>query len=285
MRLPRFIWYLFARLLVSFSEIGIPFFLWSCKHVALIRKYARSYRALELMYTYTSKKTPNPILFPDPNENSSMAHQGIKETFFTNFWERNVDNAREVRSRLAITKKELHQAISIQRQIGHNIHILSVGSGSARAVIEVLAENHKNGVKATLLDISRSALRYSEELAKNFRESLETCRVNIFQFLPETERKFQIVEMVGLAEYIEEEALILLLENIWDVLAPGGILIFSHIAPNKEMDFISVIVGWIMIYRTKEEIKRIVANTPFKKIERCISTPLGIHHLYVLRKT
>lgn len=285
LRLPRFIWLILMRGFVSFPEVGLCFFLWSCKHVAWIRKYARTYRALELMYNYDPVSNPSPM--PSFNENNPVLPPvGIKESFFTHFWEQNVDNAQAVRNRLRAVKEELERAISRKCQSGaRNIHILSIGSGSARGVIEMLAISNKN-VTATLVDISRSALRYSVRLAENLgvEDRIETCRSEISQFLTETDRRFDIIEMVGLAEYLEEEVLISLLEKIWKVLLPGGVLIFSQIAPNREMEFISVIVGWMMIYRSREEIKKILDRTPFTGLD-CRSTPLGIHHLYIVTKT
>ncbi len=256
--------------LVSIPLIGNFLFIRLSNLGRTIKRFSATYKALEIIYTYSWKTTTG---------------KGMLERVLTHILLQFM-NAKAVRNRLKLVKQELRQAIlSLNNQ---EIHIMSLGSGSARAIIEVLSEEtgHNRKYTATLVDQSRSALRHSRELAEEngilpniilVRGMLEEFTENSHNHPPD------IVEMVGILDYFDKETAIRVISEIYRLLSPRGVLITCNIRTNPEKRFLTRILGWSMIYREPEELSQILLEAGFE-CPQIISEPLGIHILAVARK-
>lgn len=234
-----------------------------------IKRFAATYKALEIIYTYSWEKT---------------AGKGMLERILTHILF-NFMNAKAVRNRLRLVKQELRQAIlSLSKD---EIHIMSLGSGSARAVIEVLAEmkNQNNGKNytATLVDKSKSALEYSKRLAeeRGVSENLTPVKGMLEEFVKNGQNcPPDIVEMVGILDYFDDDIAIEVISEIYKLLPPGGILITCNICENSERMFLTYVLRWPMVYRGKKELCEILTRAGFVH-SQVIFEPLGIHGLSI----
>lgn len=240
-----------------------------------VKENAFSWRALDIIYNFDSYKETG---FP---------------TFVSKWWN-DMLNTQAVRNRLKLTKQLLLEAIqSHHKKHGHQeIKILSIASGSAQGVIETLSyvkkQNPSINIQAIFLDLDPTALIYSRELAQ--KAGVENFITYVNKSTTDLElatKNFQpdIVEMVGFLEYRPSPKDVNLIRRIHNLMASGGVLIVSQIAPNPEQYFLKVVVNWPMIYRTKEKFANIIEQAGFGVNNYHIfSEPLKIHNIALCYK-
>lgn len=235
-----------------------------------VKDNAYSWRALEIIYNlpnYLSKKM-------------SLDRIAL-------YWN-GLENAKAVRNRLRLTKEILSREI-VKRKSQDTIRLLSIASGSARAVLETLAEvvdKHQVSFEFRLLDLDPTASVYAQNLAtelgvanrcKMIVGSTTDMKKLLGNYRPD------IIEMVGFLEYRNREKAVNLLKKIKELLAPGGSIIFSQVKPNREMYFLRFVMNWPMIYRTEEEFRKILVESGYYDYE-LVSEPIGIHMVCSFRK-
>ncbi|MFX1257654.1 MAG: class I SAM-dependent methyltransferase [Promethearchaeota archaeon] len=211
-----------------------------------LKKYARSWRALNIVYNYDFKNQCNKI---------------------SNFW-LGMINAQAVRNRLELVKRELSKIIIkiAEKKQDKEIRLLSIACGSAEAVIDVLSKFKNLNMKAVLLDNDPSAIKFCQELAK---------RAGIYDkmiFLTTSTRalpllsKFRphIIEMIGFLDYRPAEKAVRLIRNIRKILMPDGIFITGNTCPNPEQFFLKWVIDWEAIYRKPKQFLTIIKMGGFK---------------------
>jgi len=256
--------------LLSVRAIGNFFFVKLSNVGQKIKAAAATYRALEMIYTYSWKST-----------------QGEK------FWDRlfthillNFTNAKAVRNRLLFVKQEIKEAISSFEK--DEVHIMSLGSGSARAIIEALSEapNSDKRYTATLVDRNSDALAYSQRLAeeKGVLEKIAVEKGLLEEFVRNGHNHPpDIIEMVGIMDYLSEATVVKIIRETRRLLSPGGIFITCNISDNSERTFLERVLGWKMIYRRPEDLCRILTKAGFEQ-PKIITEPLGIHIIAIGKK-
>lgn len=239
-----------------------------------VRKYAATHKALELVYTY--------------NWNGN-AKYGLTEQILTHILF-NFRNAKALRNRLRLIDQGLRQVILDSNRISSTI--ISLGSRSARDLVEVVAELRNKLVghrpRILLVDRSRSALRYSEEMIKEYAVSNVAewilVRAKIENFLQDTQEKADVVLMIGVMDYLGEKPAVEMISGIHDkILRPDGTLFVSNILHNGERRFLDCVLDWPMIYRGEKEIGEIMAKSGFENF-RLLYEPLKIHGVAIGKK-
>lgn len=237
-------------------------------------RFVRTYRALEILYTYPMLRA-----------------QG-KTCHLDDFWDWVLYNSRAVRNRLRLVVRELSNlllALSSESPPRASLWLWSLGSGSARAVITTVAAlNGRLPINIGLIDRSRSAINFSAELAKKFGlPPIATYRddaENLAKYC-KGERRPCLVEMVGLIDYFPDLYAIELIQEIYKILLPSGYLITCNIVPNTEMVFITKALGWRMIYRTPDDLGNLLVKGGFTHEDiTLILEPLNVHCVAVCRK-
>jgi SAM-dependent methyltransferase len=198
-----------------------------------------------------------------------------------------------LRNRLKIVKKLLKESL-LEIQSKNEIKILSLGGGSLRSVLSAIAEinNPKLVNKIEIVSVDRD-LR-SEELIEKVKKELglENIRIKILsidslEFLKNIEKntqtKFDIVEVIGLIDYLKEDIVIKKLNLIYNIMKDKGFLILSNIAPNNEAKFIENINWPHLYYRNVVDLMYILKKTPFKKASKIIEEPLRIHNIVYIK--
>jgi len=234
-------------------------------HPRIAFEHAGTWVALEAMYTYSPKEA----------------------TPITRFWETVLDNARAIRNRLALVRKELFAAIVVNDE-EKEIRVLSVGSGSARAVIETIAalsEQYRSRIKVLLIDMDATAIEFSEVLAKQYGINHTTKRTGNFFRLERDAANFcpNIIELVGLLDYLSDRQVVVLLQKVHNVLSLNGYLLTSNIAPNLEAMFVTKAINWPMTYRTPDKLEKLLKQAGFRDIQ-IRKEPLGVYTVAVARK-
>ena len=196
-------------------------------------------------------------------------------------------NAQAVRNRLKLVKQEIRRAI-LRFSNHQEVRLLSLAAGSAQGVIEVMAELKVKGirVRALLLDIDQTALDYAILLADRYGvgDQIETIKTGVAQVIRVSQDfRPQVIEMLGLLDYIPQDKAIRLVEKIRQSLETKGIFLTCNIHHNMEMHFLKWVINWAMIYRTPAELAEIVTKAGFSDY-RLIYEPLKIHGLVIAQK-
>ncbi|MCF7835860.1 MAG: class I SAM-dependent methyltransferase [Candidatus Marinimicrobia bacterium] len=204
-----------------------------------------------------------------------------------------LDNSRSVRNRLKLVKKIFEKTVLDLKDSHETIKVLSIASGSSRALLEVLSNlDIKNEIILKFLDKSTHAVEYSKKVTAslfgnkftNYKTEWILDTANSF---PKywNGQKIDIIEMVGLLDYFDDEKVLKIFTSIFNNLSDGGTLISANIANNKERKFLTKVVGWDMVYKTPEQFVDLATNAGFdrKKIS-IVSEPLNIHFVLIAQK-
>jgi len=225
-----------------------------------------TFQALEVLYTYHHRKV----------------------NFISAFWQNFLFNAISIRNRLQLVKKEISTGIREASRRQEIVRLLSVGSGSARPVLETISSlGDFPTVEIMLVDVDNRAIQFSQVLATKLQLNHTQWHCGNFFRLEQYCRDFRpdIVEMIGLLDYLTDKQAIALLRKIFSVLAPEGKLITSNITPNLEVPFVTKAIHWPMIYRSPVQLFGLLteAGFPANSIE-LVQEPLGIHTLAIVKK-
>jgi len=224
-----------------------------------------------------------------PERSQHLVHHLFHTIWF------NTNNAKAVRNRLRLVKRELHDAISRLSRERRKIAILSIASGSARAVFEVLSQiqlGKDTELTATFLDKNSDAIEYSKRLAELYcsgkRMDFQWVNDRIENFFENQQtgnNKYNIVEVVGLVDYFKDKKAVQVFRTIYDHLADDGILITANINNNPERKFLTEAIGWEMIYRSGEQLASLVMNAGFGAENiKVFYEPLKIHCVLIASK-
>jgi len=234
---------------------------------------ATSHEALEILY----------------RDGEPHKTKGWLQAFFFNLWF-TTNNPKAVRNRLRLVTRELSAELRKRFSDGKSVKILSIASGSARAVVDSLKLTQQETLPCSVffLDKNPKALEYSKAFAK---ESALPSNYT-FSWAEDTASNFphhadapDIVEMVGLLDYFSDEKVKELLALIREKLAPGGVLITANIRNNLERPFLTNFVGWRMVYREPEDFYELARAAGFRDDDlRVMVEPMGIHFVLVARK-
>lgn len=234
----------------------------SCEHVNRIRDHAGKWQSLDTLYNLPAERC-HPLV--------------------------NILNIQAIRNRFKLVKFLLKQELLALGEV-QKPRILEVAAGSAQAVIEVMAEirQQQPEVQALLLDSDPTALAYAKLLSDRLEigDRIQTVMGNalrpvgvIDQFQP------NLIEMVGLADYLGDSLLQRLLERFHRWLPTGGILVVGNVtARNPEQAFIERLYKWPrMVYRSTEDLEKLIRNAGFSAYTIAIE-PHNIHALAVAHK-
>jgi ubiquinone/menaquinone biosynthesis C-methylase UbiE len=206
------------------------------------------------------------------------------------------NNSKSVRNRLRIVKRELRKNIIRLFQEKEAIKILSIASGSARAIVETIQENPQieSEIYVSFLDKNPAALDYSKDMVN--RSGLQNSNKLKFEWtngtagtfltnLAESGDKFDIIEMVGLLDYFDDIKTEQVFKKIYSILNENGVLITANINHNSEKQFLNRIIEWPMIYRTAEDLGSLLIKGGFytNKIHLYYE-PLKVHSVAVAIK-
>lgn len=258
------------------KKIGRGFVVKSSKAASDVYKHAKTSRALEALYNFKGKiDTKNNII----------------DGMFTFIWQHNFRNAKAVRNRFKLAKRELKDAIREVHSIKQSeINLLSLASGSARVVLEIMSELQKEGiaVKAKLLDLDPEALKLSMKIAKELGvdKHIILCNDKVSNFEKFCENwNPDVVEMIGFMDYLSQEKAIDLSTKIFNQLKIGGHYITCNIRDNSERKILERIFNWRMIYRNEDELADVALSGGFNHENvKIIYEPYLIHGLAVSKK-
>jgi anti-anti-sigma regulatory factor len=246
-----------ARLLrLPKPAVGSHWFDGKSKVCREIRAGKASWKALDTIYNYPFHKA------------TSFTER------LSNIWLKS-PNAQGVRNRHKHGMIEVFYAFRQIAKSGHEVRLLSLAAGSAESIIRAAWMARKEGsfVKCFLADKDQSALDYALTLAKQFgiSDCLEVRNVDVAN--PKNVRnllrefKPSIVEMMGFLDYLDRAHAVAILKTIRSGLPKGGKFFTCNIMPNPERWFLEHVLDWQMIYRSSEELQKLVSDSGFDQVQ------------------
>jgi len=260
------------------------------------------------------------------NHESSQDYTSLSDWFHApwstldEFWVSN-RNAQAVRNRFIITKRLLRKEIERAAENKDVIKILSLASGSAEALIQVVAEMNQRldtTVQAHLVDVKRGALEKAEELAckHGVRDKITVEQTTVGSSLdgisgskflerrhsaPRREKllildsvqwsvsdlgKYEpdICEMIGFLDYLPDQKARKYMKQIRVIMDDEGSFLTCNIFRNLEMYFLMLVVNWYMLYRSKGGLAELPLKSGFQASDVHIE-PQCIHGIVVAQKS
>lgn len=200
-------------------------------------------------------------------------------------WLLGMKNPRGVRNRLRIVIAALSEELRTVLRRKETATILSLACGSAEAVFQAIATlgDDKHRVHLILLDQDQTAIDYASAEAAKLGIQVETIRASVARLKGVVKTKADIVEMVGLLDYLSDGTAQGLFERVYDLLCPAGLFITANIIPNLEEPFLRNCADWDMIYRTSKELRELCGFV-FNSSVEVVNEPLNIHAVAFCRK-
>ncbi len=198
--------------------------------------YAGDFRALDTIYQQVS------------------THSGLYERLLDDYTY-NIALAKSVRSRSDFIYSEL------QRISKSEIQALSVASGAAEEVnLLANSSNIQSKINLTLLDFEKKALEFSEDrqITGIGQIQTKTLRANILDIIQGSAalETYDFIYSLGLYDYLKDGIFVKLTRKLYSLLNPGGRLIIGNMSPvDHARSYMSLIGGWNLLYRTKEELE------------------------------
>jgi SAM-dependent methyltransferase len=117
------------------------------------------------------------------------------------------------------------------------------------------------GVTLVLNDADPDALALSERRAASARATVTTVPGDVFRAVRRLAREpaFDVVVAGGLFDYLDDRSATWLLTRLRRLLAPGGALCFTNLAPgNPYAGWLHHLADWRMIYRDEADVRRLL---------------------------
>lgn len=217
----------------------------ACPATLKIREGAARWPALEVIYNWKPQ------------------HGGITG-LIEQYW-LNMRSAQAVRNRFKIVTKLVRaQAMTVLNRQG-SVNVMSIASGSGQCIFEAL--KGLPNVNILCVDSDPTAIVHSQEMACRYGFSNITWYENDILKPGAVSRATgfnpDIVEMVGLIDYLSDSTIVNLCNRVYDVLADKGTLVTGHIHRNPETYFLEVVSDWKMKYRTKKQLIALLNTSRF----------------------
>jgi SAM-dependent methyltransferase len=201
------------------------------------------------------------------NRPRTVGYDGLWDNYFLQ-----MTASKATRQRKEDLKKIIYEFLKNHRN--QSIRIMNLGSGPAREIKELSdgdADGYFSKVIFDCYDFDIRAINYAKSLLKNIPN------VNFFQknairlalkrdIKQEVPFEYDLIYSAGLFDYLDEKISLRLIANLKKLLKRDGTLIvanFENKYSNSSAGLMEWVTEWYLIYRTKEELKKIFLDASF----------------------
>jgi trans-aconitate methyltransferase len=191
-----------------------------------------------------------------------------------------------------------HRKMIEEQGSNTEFRIVSLGCGPARETSDFVSRNKTwpGRVIWTLIDQEEQALsvayRTSQREITRHRSNLSLSLLNLsfVQMLSEglplrKPGSQNFIFSTGLFDYVRESRAQTLLQGMYDLLAPGGMLAIGNaIAPNEHFWTPELMGDWTMLYRTEEEMQRLTTKLPEEAQIEIVKEPAEAYYFLLVRR-
>lgn len=228
------------------------------------------YRTFQKPLGYAGDYEMVSMMLRDPYEGSSMFAKVLNRLF--------LDTAPVVahRNRIIYLQQRLHKETERMAQQGKVARILSLGCGPAHEIQNFLVDDPLcDNADFLLLD-------FNDETITNTSRELEALRIShhrrtviklekrsVQRILKESTSSgagfepasYDIVYCAGLFDYLSDRICRRLLEVLYDLVAPGGLVVATNVdSSNPSRNWMEYVLEWHLVYRDKEGFGKIAPD-------------------------
>lgn len=211
------------------------------------------------------------------NPDHKKLKDGKKVDYITRNLFRHSADAIGLRSRAYVMMWFLKKALKGKKSVTW----LSIASGTGQATYDAVTHLDIH-TTIHLLDIDDDALEFAKKLAPTYgidAKTLHASHLNVTDEKPYEAylKKSQpdVVEAMGLAEYLDDETLVSLIKRTLVCLKPGSVFIFTNmLSSHPHLEVHKRGLGWPgVIPRSVEEVTRVVETAGVSKNQLTILRP------------
>ncbi len=171
-----------------------------------------------------------------------------------------------VRNRRGLLQEIIEQ--TVQRRAGKTARVLSIACGPAREVSDAF-QNIANAdrLQVELLDVDEEAIESTGKrmIEEGLDEHVSMTRGNALRLRSMKHIGEQdLIYSIGLIDYFEDKAVIRMLDQVHDKLAPGGRVVLGNFhQDNKWKVFMDHGLEWELIHRNEGDMHRLFRASKF----------------------
>ncbi len=192
-----------------------------------------------------------------------------------------------LRNRKKLVSAVLADLIRQYATKGH-VKVLGIGAGPSRNLLSAVILAREQDVSATCIDLDAEAFTFGRQIWKEsgipedaivFLEGDAADLTRKIHIVP------QIVKLVGILEYLDDDSLARLLAVSYQCLADGGSIVTHSIVPGHGVDpFMRRVFGLHLKYRTTEQLIARLSQAGFAEFQT-FSEPIGVYTIIQAKKT
>lgn len=164
-----------------------------------------------------------------------------------------------------LTKRMVEESLRAQRQNKH-LRIFNLGCGPAQEVIQFIKQyDLSDKSDFTLLDFNEETLNFTKSAVDQTKSryhratSFQMVKKSVIQMAKAPQRvtkdKFDLVYCAGLFDYLQDDISKQLMNVMYGMVAPGGLLIATNVGAHNPLEKImDLIFEWHLIYRTSRDM-------------------------------
>lgn len=182
--------------------------------------------------------------------------------------------SKALRGRRALVTDQLHRLTASLADKGEPIGIMNLACGPNRELFDFLSTcEYSELIEALCVDIDSEALQYTNKNVNTFSHlaSIRLMSENVIKWSLGRVKHYiglqDIIYSVGLCDYLDDRLFKALITQCYNHLKPGGTLILGNYTRHKDAVFMDRILRWELIYRSKEQLEQLFADTPFSRVE------------------
>jgi len=176
--------------------------------------------------------------------------------------------------RRALMTKQLQRLTAPLAEKRERIAIMNLACGPNRELFDFLSTcEYSELIEALCVDIDSEALQYTNKNVNTFSHlaSIRLMSENVIKWsLGRVKHHIglqDVIYSVGLCDYLDDRLFKALINQCYNHLKPGGTLILGNYAHHKDAVFMDRILRWELIYRSKEQLEQLFADTAFSSVE------------------
>jgi hypothetical protein len=165
-------------------------------------------------------------------------------------------------------------------------HAMCLGAGPGLTIMDAMQAATKPSV-ATLVDISSDAFEYglAEAQKRGLADRVQYVKSDVRDVKDMLDRPVDLVTMVGICEYLDDEHIVSILQAVGTMMDPGTAIVINSISNRHGTDkFFRNVFGLHMHHRSPERIEALLTPVGFGGF-KCFAEPLGVYTVVVGTKT
>ena len=208
-------------------------------------------------------------------------------------WCLNTSAARAVRGRRDLLQKLLKQESAALGSRPGGMRILNLACGSCRELFDFLAgKAGLDPVEAICVDADPEALEFTHLKVNVFshRAVIRFMQTDVLRWVIGRDKHpfgpQDFIYSAGLTDYLEDSLFQALARRAYEYLKPGGVFVAGNFGPgNPNRAFMDHLLQWKLIHRDPENLRNLMADTPFGAEAEVYSEPEGVNLFLIARKT